>query len=199
MKTIFKIILTLSSLFSFSQEGVIVPLGESYLFFESGTYSKDINNELNPFVGTWGVTKNNIKYTFVFQKMEHLLKINSPTFYYYEDEMVGKYEVRDLNTNTVLFSTMNAVNYNDFEITSLGGVNNGELEFDFFDRQKCNRCTTIRLYKMTFQPGTTVPYQVRYYNFGSDFWLPDSDGCTYSNIEDIPLTLPFGSLKLTKQ
>ena len=197
MKNLFKTIILLYSISSFSQVGTVVPLNTFYQNIQSGTYRKDINNELDPFVGTWTMIKDNIKYTLVFQKMQHLLVTYSSDFYNYEDRLVCKYETVDLNTNTIIYSTMNATLYDDFDIESLGGVSNGELEFDFYDTPRCNRSMEFRLYKMKFQPGTTIPYQVSYYNFGSDGYFPEN--CPYTNMDAVPFPLPLGSLVLTKQ
>jgi hypothetical protein len=198
MKNLFKTILILITITCYSQEGLIVPLSKTYLNYQSGVYEKDLNNEFNPFIGTWYLINNNIKYTLVFQKMEHLLVTNSPAFYYYTDEVVCKYEVLNLSTNEVLYTTMNVTAYDDFDITSLGGVHNGALEFDFFDRPRCNHLMRIRLYNMMFQTGTTIPYQVRYYNFGSDGFF-EQNGCPYTTINEMPTPLPLGSFTLTKQ
>lgn len=197
MKNIYIILTIIFSFSVFSQEGSIVPLNSINIEMQSGTYAKDINNELNPFVGTWTMIKDNIKYTLVFQKMEHILNVSSSTFYHYVDELVGKYETRDLNTNTVLFSTMNANQFDDFDIINLGSVQDNELELGFYDTPRCSRSMRILLYKMTFQPGTTIPYQLRYYNFGSGGYIPFN--CNNSNIDNEPFPLPIGSLILTKQ
>ena len=170
MKTIYKILFFIITITGYSQVTTTIPLN-SYEDFQSGAYLKDTNYELNPFEGTWYFINNNIKYTLVLQKMEQILITRNPSsFYYYVDKIVIKYEVRDLGTNTVLYTTMDTTLYDDFEITSLGGVYNGELEFDFFDNERCN-VDRIRLYKITVQSGTTIPYQVRYFNFGGDGYL----------------------------
>lgn len=198
MKKIYNFLFLTISISIYSQEGVIVPLNTSCLDFQSGTYAKDINNELLPFEGTWFFVNNNIKYTLVLQRLEQVLITRSQSFYFYADQMVAKYEVRELSTNTVLYTTMNATAYDDFEITSIGGVSNGDLQFNFFDRLRCNNNTRILLYKMTFQPGTSIPHQLRFYNLGgSGYW--EHEGCPYTSSATIPKPLPLGSFTLTKQ
>ena len=51
---------------------------------------------------------------------------------------------------------------------------------------------------MTYQSGTSIPYQVQYYNFGGDgFWIEND--CPYTKYGDIPVPLPLGLLMLTKE
>jgi len=194
MKNIIKIIILLFACVLNAQEGVTV----SYKTYESvpnGTYLKDIDFELNPFVGTYIGYWNNKRFTLVLQKMEHLTNTKHNGDYYYFDRMVGKYEIFDELNNTVLYSTMNITEYSEFPIRNIGGVYNGELEFSFYDSdERCNNKMELRLYKMTTQAGVTT---VRYWGRGGENASMKPE-CMFVVQETIPKVLPYGFLSLTK-
>jgi hypothetical protein len=193
MKNILRIIFLLVGLGTQAQEGVIVPLETLSMDVQNGTYIKDTEGVFLPFEGTYIGHWDNKKFTLILQKFEHITNTAINGDYYYEDRMVGKYEIVNESNNSVLYSTMSASQYSEFPITNIGGVYNGELEFDFFDiPERCHNTMELRLYKMTTQGGVTT---VRYWGRGGDYY---SDPCPYANQASVPKVLPYGFLTLTK-
>jgi hypothetical protein len=193
MKNIITIIIFTFSYTLNAQEGVIVSY-KTYENIQNGTYLKDIDNELNPFVGTYVTEWNDKKFKLVLQKIEHVTKTSLNGDYYYEDVMVGKYEITNLNGSSVLYSTMDITEFEGFPITDLGGVYNGELDFDFYDsEERCKNSFRLSLDNMITQSGVTT---VRYYCRHNEYY--EYENCPYPNKISIPLTLPVGFLTLTK-
>lgn len=92
-----------------------------------GAYYKDLNNELDPYIGTWEgkVNGNNFKVTFEKVRNEF-----GGTIRYWKDRLQGKYEMRDAMGN-VLYSTYNIPNV---KLRSYGfWKNKTELRLGFVD------------------------------------------------------------------
>ncbi len=71
----------------------------------SGSYFKDINNELQYFVGTWKATYGGKELIIVFNKeLEKPFQLLGKT--YKKDELVGRYEIV-LNNQLIVKSTLN--------------------------------------------------------------------------------------------
>lgn len=85
MKHLFIIITAILSISCKAQ--TIVPLNTSSLDVpDSNYYRKDLNNELNKFIGTWKYENGNTSFTIVFTKKEKV-KITD----YYKDFISGNY------------------------------------------------------------------------------------------------------------
>jgi hypothetical protein len=194
MKNLIKIFTLLCTCTIYAQEGVTVSY-KTYESVPSGTYLKDLNNELNPFIGTYKAYWENKKIILILQKMEHITSISSHTHYIYEDVLVGKYEITNEIDNSVLYSTMDVTEYEDFPISNVGGVNDGELHFSFRDiDERCNNNMELELYKMTTQAGVTT---VRYWGRGGQFASMKPE-CMFVVQESIPKVLPYGFLTLIR-
>ncbi len=192
MRKIIFIAIILLSIKVQSQVGVIVPL-DTWETVPSGTYIKDIDNVYLPYVGTWKGVLYGREYTFVFQIFPQHLITNPIGTYYYEDILKAKYEVKDIATGNVIFTTISAVNYEDFCITALGSPNNGRQNFLFRDLTNCANGMTFALFNI---PGTTN--QLRYGGFTyTDFYI--AEGCPYADRYDIPVPIPKNGLIFTKQ
>jgi hypothetical protein len=124
MKNIIKIlILTLVITSCKSQTINIKDRGKIKL--EAGQYYKDINNSLNPFVGTWVYTNGNSSLKIVLEK-----KINLDNGVFREDVIVGGYEykVNDIIvTNTINELSNDYSNSLKYSISGNGLVNNDFL------------------------------------------------------------------------
>lgn len=193
MKKLLKIIIFLCVYNLQAQEGVIVPTGSlESIKVENGTYIKDVDNSFNSFVGTYVGTWNNKQVIIIIQKKEHVTFSYPSGSYYYEDRMVGTYKIIDLTNSSILYSDLEATEYNDFPIVNISDVHNGELEFDFNDKlERCRRGMQFQLYKMITSAGITT---VRY-------WGRDSASYAYDCINPtdylVPI-MPLGFLTLTK-
>lgn len=196
MKKILKIIgCLLLAINSYSQEGVEMPLGTTYLNDENGTYFKDINGDLNPYVGTWEGTVNNKKYTFVIQKFpKHAISFTTGYYKYY-DMLKIKFKVTDLATNVILYSTLDAVNFDDFPIYGLSKPFHGSFQFIFNDTD-ANCQNSLRF----FLDGTpALTNQLKYCKFEYDEWWLFENCPNYSSRDAIPVYLPKTDFILTKQ
>ncbi|MEA1849074.1 DUF6705 family protein [Chryseobacterium sp. MHB01] len=79
----------------------IVPLGTKG-WSEENMYYKDLDHELDPFVGTWQGTFQGKTFVINFTKIKYHFTISN----YYSDMIVGRYKLLDGNGNE-LYSTYN--------------------------------------------------------------------------------------------
>ena len=183
MKKIIIIFTLLISINVKGQPGVTVPLG-TWDTVPNGTYIKDINNVYLPYVGTWKGILNGKEHTYVFQIFTQHMFTNPSGTYYYEDILKAKYEVKDITSGNILFTTMSAVNYEDFYITALGTPDNGRLDFYFADVSNCYNSLKFALINVA-----GVSNQLRFGGpFYNDFYIPE--GCPYADRYDIPVPIP---------
>ena len=75
----------------------------SYMYRSQGQYYKDINNLLDPFVGTWLYTDGNKQLKIILTK-----KIDHNNGVYSEDILVGGYQY--IVDNEILVDTLNEIN-----------------------------------------------------------------------------------------
>lgn len=190
MKNIIKYLLIFTVLSCKSQ---IVPL--SSYDYPNGSYVKDIDNELDYYVGTWKGVLNNIEYTFEFVKFTHHLNSYTGTAtgtYHYEDELKGKLKVIDLQTNQVLYNNLNSTNYEDYLILGLAKKNG---MFNFWYKSKADKCFLDAEFVLKRINGQPNQLNYCYFTLNSyrDF------GCNYLDINQIPIFLPKQDLIITKQ
>lgn len=158
----------------------------------NGTYYKDLNNELLPYLGDWEGTTNNKKYIFTFVKFVQVPhRYNGTSTYYYQDELAVKLKVIDLTTNTVLFDQTNVTMYSDFKIISVNKAVRGLFDFIFKDTANCSN--RIRFSLLTLP---TVPQQVKYCDV--EYLDFKQNGCPYTSQDLIPSFLPTTDFVLTK-
>ncbi|GAA4775909.1 MULTISPECIES: DUF6705 family protein [Flavobacterium] len=192
MKHVLKYSLIFIALSCKSQVTSIAPLNGLSFENPNGTYFKDLNNELDYYVGKWEGTLNNKKYIFEFVKFtQHLRSYDGTTngSYYYEDEILGKLKVIDLLTNQVLYDNLNVTNYDDYLILGLAKKNG---MFSFLYQDKAEKCY-LHLRRINGQPN-----QLTYCYFTLQSYR-DNECLNYQNIYDIPIFLPKTDLILTKQ
>ena len=70
----------------FSCKAQIVPLDTRISSIQDGSYVKDINNELDNFIGTWVYSNANKVFTITIQKQVHTFNGK-----YYQDYLIGEY------------------------------------------------------------------------------------------------------------
>jgi len=119
MKPYIIIIITLFAFFSCKAQSPIVPLDTRIHETPDGSYLKDLNNELNKFVGTWKYENGNTSFTIIFQK-----KVQVYNDEWYEDMLIGEYKYVDNGVEIVnLLDRLNnpilnnPSNYYEFNIT----------------------------------------------------------------------------------
>jgi hypothetical protein len=186
------IIFTLIALNLKAQVTTVVPIDA--LQYPNGAYRKDLNGEFNRYVGTWEGILDNKKYTFVFQKFEQHLNTWLNNTYDYTDELLVKFKVTDLSTNSILFSSLSATTFEQFPIFGASKPYNGLLTFVFTDSEVNCRNEL----KFTLKDVPNTPNQLKYCYFKyTDSW--DNTCNTYTNRDDIPVFLPKNNFILTKQ
>ncbi len=194
MKNILKYLFLFTILSCKSQVTSVLPLGS--IERPNGAYLKDLNNELDYYVGKWEGTFKNRKYTFEFVKFTQRLRSYDGTTngkYYYKDELKAKFKVVDLLTNQVLFDNLNVTDYDDYLILGLA-KKNGMFNFRYRDKpENCNLLAEFDLRRINGQPNqlTYCYFTLRSYR--------DYECITYQSIHDIPIFLPKVNLTLTKQ
>ena len=194
MKNTLKIVFCLFfSMSIYSQVTVILPL--SSFDDSNGAYYKDLDNEFLHYEGTWEGILNNKKYTFVFQKFTQQLRSFYPLSdsYSYHDELKGKFKVTDITTNTIIYSSLNAISYDEFPIYGIVKPYHNRFKFIFTDTvENCQNTLEFYLENIPNQPN-----QLKYSFFNYDSWWK-SNCTTYSDRMDIPVNSPMSELILTK-
>ena len=190
MKKIVTLIILIATITSYGQEGVIKPLNTWDA--KSGTYLKDINNELNPYIGTWEGTWANKKFSL---KIEKLLKVRHTSengFYNYEDKLIGRYKVINLSDGSVLEDNFGQQNLSLIKIESTSSKRfENRFNFIYIDKDLCSIVGEIVFI------GNPATNQLQY-NFMYDEW--DYNNCQYPEIIDIPVKIPtIYNLIMTRQ
>lgn len=102
---------------------------------QSGDYIKDVNNQLDAYVGTWKYISPDRTLTLKMVRInEFLIKnlSNNPDdFYAYKDVIILKYKLEDSNGN-VIFDNLNSV-IPSFMTNEVGSVLDGDENTDFIN------------------------------------------------------------------
>ncbi|MBV8326784.1 DUF6705 family protein [Chryseobacterium sp.] len=101
----FKITILLSLLFMISYKAQILPLNTALNDIPANAYIKDINNELNPYIGTYKATYQGNEITLFIIKEDYKLEKSSDKNYFM-DALVVKYIVKDFS-GKILQDTQN--------------------------------------------------------------------------------------------
>ena len=147
----------------------------------SGTYYKDLNNELGPYVGTWEGVYDNKTFIITFFKIVDHDNFDN----YYKDRIIGKYKM--LSNNNELYSTYNLPD-SKTKVISLGFVeatNNAKLRLMFNDL-----CIEGEIHISFLNPQKT---EMKWKYFTYQTMITDSTGCAPYN------EMPRGEFILTKQ
>ena len=108
MKNIIKIIIILFVTSSSRAQTNIIDLAQtasvSYNYNNGSTYIEDVNNIMNPYVGTWKYTQGNKEFilTLIKQVKYHYNQGNDN---YYEDRLIGYYVYKE--SGVIIASTLN--------------------------------------------------------------------------------------------
>ena len=179
-----------------AQEGLTVPLKSVSIDYEKGVYLKDFDHVLEPYVGTWEGILNNKKYTFVLQKfIKQRIGELTNSFYCYEDRVMAKFRVIDLSNNETIYSSLNALTYDEFPASGYSPHINGYMEFRFTDANaNCYNTLSFALKRNLSNPNELLYFE---FNYEEDWKLPGVP-CPFTNRADIPVYLPQENLVLTK-
>ena len=190
MKKIIYIFTLLQSVIGFSQ---ILPLNQSPFERPNGCYIKDLNNDLQPYVGTWETTWDNKKFSITIEKVTQHLYTRPNGDSYYKDFLIGKYLVTNLSNNVVIESTLNISNVNDVTLYSVTSGANSKIIFLYKESAPCYNRAEITLERNSSNSNVL---EYSFNQFHSD-WLK-SPQCTYSKQVDIPVAIPKITMILTK-
>jgi len=163
--------------------------------YTNGAYYKDINNDLNKFIGTWKYTNGTTTLTITLQK-KVMLQNTLDSLNFYEDILVGEYKyvengVEKINTLSQLSQSWGAYKYN---IT--GNIlknNNNRVDTSFWDPNRDIEGMEPRMVFERADAGTIQKLKVKFYTVSG----------RYSEEGIIPpytsYTIPFGEYLLVKQ
>lgn len=128
------------------------------------SYRKDINNQLSAFEGTWKGNWNNKIFTIIFKKLTHQY---NKSLKIYNDQLVGKFQVKDSNGN-ILFDNLN-ISDNDAKIEGGKIFPNGMYSLSYYDKDLCGKMGFLRI---SFTNSEKTQMQLK---FGEISDLIDSD------------------------
>lgn len=123
MKKIINVLVVMLYLFSIESKAQQTvknldnPQGE---YLQSGFYYKDIDNKLNPYVGTWLYTDGTMSLKIKLEKREHYL-METTSKSYYMDMLVGEFEYAVNGTvivNRIPLLSNTTIDNFDYSITS---------------------------------------------------------------------------------
>jgi len=177
---------------SYSQTPIL-PLGDVRDI--NGAYYKDLNNQLDPFVGTWKYTNGNTSLTITLQK-KLIQEFQDGGYHFFHDILAGEYKYIENNIEKINTLSEFSVQKGPFEYSITGNILFGQgkylrTEFSqydvnipgmetamFFERVDFNGVQKLKLiFKMTEGP-------------------IEVEGQSYPNPY---FTLPFGEYILIKQ
>ena len=194
MKTILKLILILSIISCKAQSA----LYKADPTLPTGTYYKDLNNDLNKFVGTWKWEENNTSFTIKLQKIEQYYDGE-----YYRDMLIGEYKY--VNNGNIVVNTLPLLN--DSNIAGSYHNISGSRILNKFQPLRCEDCTTAERRVKLFFDDQNMTYKQ------TSLWLRhrvingieqiDARLIGYREIDENNLLdnggVPFGEYTLIKQ
>ncbi len=181
MKNIIFLLTFISLCVNCKAQQQILPL-ETKGWSSGNVYYKDLNNDLEPYVGTWKGTFDNKTFTISFLKNKSYNSMGN----YFKDRLLGRYNMKDSNGNQ-LYSTYNLPD-DDVKITSLGFVNSmtkDKLRFIFLDA-----CIEGEIH-LNFENAQKT--QMHWQYFTNQTLVGDDSGCATIN------EMPRGEMTLIKQ
>ena len=176
---------------SYSQEGIVIQLNyDNILNVVNGTYLKDIENKLDPYVGTWETTWQNKTFTLIINKIIHHPYYSGNGDYYYIDELIGKFKVIDSNGN-IIVNYQNTLNPDLSKLSSVTYPLNNKIEFAYYDVDFCEISGIVTLNLDDLNP------KIVHYEYGyEEFWL--THNCKYYDVGEIPIPIPTVAVILSK-
>jgi hypothetical protein len=152
-----KIIILVVLLNSFIAQSQIFVLGSGNIPMDppAGSYIKDLNNELDIYVGTWVWQQGNEIVTFKIQKAIHELFENTGVYY---DYLVGDYKYTTDNGSSYVVNTIDggttSLLLEDHPMYGPGRDNDYKINFSYKDMIETDKpfCSAV----FQFLPGSTT-------------------------------------------
>ncbi|MDH6252191.1 hypothetical protein M2347_001918 [Chryseobacterium sp. H1D6B] len=154
MKKIFLVIITMLSFSCKSQE---YPLNTKLDNLPNNAYLKDINNELNKYVGLWKGNWSGKTIYLEFKKIKYYYNGNQS---YYEDKIFGERKIIGAD-GTVEIDRISNFNSQDSEFRGIGvSLKNGNWKrLYFYPKNMCNKMATLDITSFT---GTQMTLHLEY-------------------------------------
>ena len=160
-----------------------VSLRADYGDYPEGTYYKDLNNELNQFVGTWVYTEGSKKYTINFKKLIKWESTWGP--HYYEDLIIGGYKL-EVNNQVIHNSIKTNSTFDNANLIGINFVKNENKYIIIFeDPLNCDINGKAVIEKNTANPNQLIWKMRREFEMNPNF-----EKCPY--LHDIDETSTFG-------
>lgn len=160
-----------------------------------GAYYKDLDNELDPFVGTWLYTSGNNALTVTLQK-KVMAHIDIAGFNYYEDTLIGEYKYVEngvIKINTLPQMQLNIPSYNH-NITDVIILRNNPLVINIsFDEPGVDVVGLAAVMIMRREDSGSVQ------KLKVNFRMSEAPVSVNGVSPQTTYTLPYGEYILTKQ
>lgn len=194
--------IALIALLSCKAQSPIISIGDYSQDIVAGCYLKDVNNQLDPFVGTWSYQNGNTSFTISFRK---IVQYYNGTWY--EDKLIGDYQYIEEGQELVNYlPNFNDPNINDAQHTIKGSMMIYTKQFP-----KCEECEDSDIrerVRLTFYDTErkylsnelVIWYYIENYNIEKiKVWLYDA-GTAVLPYEGAPqeIRVPYGEYVLTK-
>ena len=165
------------------QAQTVVSIRADYGDYPEGTYYKDLNNELNQFVGTWTYINGSKKYTINFKKLIKREPIWGP--HYYEDLIIGGYKL-EVNNQIIYNSILITYEYYEVPLRGIGFVKNqNKYMLTFKDPLNCDISGNAKIEKDPSNPNQLIWKMHREFEMNPNF-----EKCPY--LHNIDETSTFG-------
>ena len=160
-----------------------VSLRADYGDYPEGTYYKDLNNELNQFVGTWIYRNGSKKYTINFKKLIKEEFNWGP--HYYKDMLIGGYKL-EVNNQIIYNSILTLYEYYEAPLRGIGFVKNqNKYIITFEDPLNCDISGNVKIEKDPSNINQLIWKMYREFEMNPNF-----EKCPY--LHDIDETSTFG-------
>ncbi|SEH43401.1 DUF6705 family protein [Chryseobacterium culicis] len=182
------LILGILTLLSCKAQEQVLPLNTSVFGAAENSYFKDLNDELNPYVGTWKASFQDKTITLQISKQ---IKVATKNFNknYYTDQLFARYEVK--KNGVVLESTLNKDFTNDIGLSmrSVYTQNNGNSVTLLFSGGNCSVGIGTIVLKMKgtaqffwgYYPGTTTRNDISCPpNLDYTIYLPETENLIFT-------------------
>jgi len=191
MKNILSIVIIFISQLLFSQE---YPLNTSPSDIPDNAYIKDMNNELNKFVGLWKGNWNGKTVYLELRKVKDYSSIPGDTHPYYIDEIQGERKIIDSNGNVEIDRISNfGSDGTEFWGMSKSIKPPGRDRLTFSPRNMCRKMATLDIINLTATQMTL------HFEYEPSFIDENCEHNTYvDQYGDFPMNFPK-DITLTKQ
>ena len=154
----------------------------------SGSYTKDMYHEFDPYLGIWQGTWDNKQITFYLTKVEHVPTTELGNQFFYRDKVIAKYKVVDLNTGLTIEDTTNITDINSIDLIA-STINRTKNFLRFFysgGNSRCGLSADVFMYR-DLNNANMLTYKY-YVNGGMEEWW--NGQCSYTDIDLIPVPIP---------